>query len=244
MRYFAAHEHIYARRLAHGYAGWDDGAYDDHALRDAMFVWSSRSNALKPGARILELGCGTGALSCQLASAGYVVTGLDISSSAIAFAQTAASDRGLTVEFVAADASSWLSNSEQFDVIIDSHMLHCIALPRDRQVILGGIRGSLKKGGELWTESMLLPDSPFDGTARRMDESGVLWVRNPDAVESPDAVSVDGELWLPSRYLASSADSLIKEYGVAGLTSVEHEVVAPASAADPPDFRARFHVAE
>jgi 2-polyprenyl-3-methyl-5-hydroxy-6-metoxy-1,4-benzoquinol methylase len=99
MRYFESHEPIYAHRLASGAQGWDDGAYDAPALREQVAHWLATSPAAQPNSRILELGCGTGALSCMLSQRGFEVTGLDISQSAIAFARTVAMQRGLEARF-------------------------------------------------------------------------------------------------------------------------------------------------
>jgi cyclopropane fatty-acyl-phospholipid synthase-like methyltransferase len=222
MRYFAIHEVIYAARLAGGQDGWDEGSYDEHALRAAMQVWSSKSQALSPGARVLELGCGTGALSLQLAATGCVVTGIDISSSAIARAQSIAASRGVEVEFVSASALDWLRDTRRFDVIIDAHMLHCIATADDRSLLLNGIHGALTEDGELWTESMLRPTQVVLGDGQRIDDSGIVWVRNPSAAHSPDAVRFQEELWLPGRYLAPSAAALATELCAAGLQEIEY----------------------
>ena len=55
--------------------------------------------ALCPGARVLDLGCGSGRNSLYLAERGLAVTGVDISSIAIAQAENKAEARGLTVSF-------------------------------------------------------------------------------------------------------------------------------------------------
>ena len=52
-------------------------------LRDILTAAS-----IKPGARVLDAGCGTGDLACKLAIEGMQVTGVDLSKSAIAQAQS------------------------------------------------------------------------------------------------------------------------------------------------------------
>src|SRR5258708_13036501 len=59
-------------------AKWDAGLYDDKH----SFVWKLAAATLelldaKPGKRILDLGCGTGHLTAQIAEAGANVLGVD-----------------------------------------------------------------------------------------------------------------------------------------------------------------------
>ena len=47
--------------------GWD--------VCDAFYLGLART--LKSGARVLDLGCGTGLLACRIAEEGFAVTGVD-----------------------------------------------------------------------------------------------------------------------------------------------------------------------
>jgi|ERR1043166_2750848 SAM-dependent methyltransferase len=73
--------------------------------------------ALSPGDRILEIGCGDGALSCFLASQGFEVTGVDISPGMIDEARRRANAAGVSAQFEVADADS-LKLTEQYDGIV------------------------------------------------------------------------------------------------------------------------------
>ncbi len=73
--------------------------------------------ALLPGDRILELGCGDGALSCLLASQGFDVTGVDISEGMIEQAKTRAAQQGVNARFVIADTDGF-HPGESFDAVI------------------------------------------------------------------------------------------------------------------------------
>jgi hypothetical protein len=53
--------------------------------------------------KTIEMGCGAGNYAIYLASVGFDVTGVDISPSAIALAETNARQKGVTCKFVAAD---------------------------------------------------------------------------------------------------------------------------------------------
>ncbi len=63
--------------------------------------------ALQPGASILDVGCGTGRHSIELARKGFQVTGLDLSSGMLAQAQAKAKAAELEVELIQADATSF-----------------------------------------------------------------------------------------------------------------------------------------
>jgi 2-polyprenyl-3-methyl-5-hydroxy-6-metoxy-1,4-benzoquinol methylase len=240
VRYFESHEAIYAQRLATGAEGWDDGAYDDFALRDLISSWLATSIEINPGAKVLELGCGTGALSCMLAQLGFQVTGLDISSSAISFAQSMAFKRALSIDFKVADLCLLRNPTESFDAIIDSHVLHCIALPSERKRLLSYVSDSLTPNGEFWTETMVLGEKFQESPTRRMDDVGTVWV----AVDGPsrciDAVRHGDRWWEPMRFIASSAEALLNEFSEARLEPIEWNVAPPFESGLMADFRARL----
>lgn len=76
---------------------------------------------LSPGARILDIGCGTGRHSIELARRGYQVTGLDLSVGMLEEAQRAADRCGVEVTWIQRDATALASESDwvgRFDGVI------------------------------------------------------------------------------------------------------------------------------
>lgn len=67
--------------------------------------------------RILDIGCGTGRHSIELATRGYQVTGIDLSESQLARAKQKASARNLSINFERHDARK-LTFCAEFDLII------------------------------------------------------------------------------------------------------------------------------
>ncbi|HEX5640878.1 MAG TPA: class I SAM-dependent methyltransferase [Thermoleophilia bacterium] len=75
------------------------------SLREAAFLVDVLG--LEPGASVLDIGCGTGRHAVELARAGLVVTGLDISSGMLREARRAADAAGVDLELVQGDATTF-----------------------------------------------------------------------------------------------------------------------------------------
>ena len=72
---------------------------------------------LPQGSRILDMGCGTGRHAVELAKRGHSVTGVDLSSGMLAQAKEAASQAGVEVEWMHADATEF-ETDKSFDAAI------------------------------------------------------------------------------------------------------------------------------
>ena len=81
---------------------------------------------LKPNAKILDLGCGTGYLSRRFLSKGYHVTGLDLSQEMIqAFKESIPEPLKPQVHLIVGDAEEFLlQNQDEYNVIVLSAILH------------------------------------------------------------------------------------------------------------------------
>lgn len=73
--------------------------------------------ALPPGGLILDVGCGTGRHSIELAKRGYTVTGIDLSTEMLARAKDVSTAAGLDVEWIRADATQF-SLPNRYDAAI------------------------------------------------------------------------------------------------------------------------------
>jgi trans-aconitate methyltransferase len=124
---------------------WNAGLYDDKH----SFVWKMASGVLdlleaKPGERILDLGCGTGHLTSQIAEKGAKVLGVDRSASMVQQAR----EKYPTLQFEVMDARE-ISFAEPFDAVFSNATLHWIKEP---QKAIAGIAGVLKPGGRFVAE--------------------------------------------------------------------------------------------
>ena len=94
---------------------YDQSEFTKNTIREVDFLLEELE--LAPGASILDVGCGTGRHSIELARRGYTLTGIDLSAQMLAQAAEAAKASGVQVEWVHADATSF-SFLKQFDAAI------------------------------------------------------------------------------------------------------------------------------
>jgi trans-aconitate methyltransferase len=128
---------------------WDTAAYAAHG----RFVARLASGVVellapKAGERILDVGCGDGALTEQLAATGATVTGVDASPTMVAAARrlSATSKHPFAVDQYSATE---LPYRAQFDAAFSNAALHWI---RDAAGVLGSVRQALVPGGRFVAE--------------------------------------------------------------------------------------------
>jgi SAM-dependent methyltransferase len=99
---------------------------------------------LKPGARVLEIGCGTGQATVPLARRGFKITALDIGASMAAVAQgNLAPYPDATV--VVANFEDWPLPEEPFDLVMSATAFHWL----DPAIRVNKAADSLRAGGAL-----------------------------------------------------------------------------------------------
>jgi trans-aconitate methyltransferase len=115
--------------------------------RNARFVSDLGAKILswlnpQPGERILDLGCGDGALTMGIAAAGADVVGIDSSENML----EAARSRGLDARLMDACA---LTFSSEFDAVFSNAALHWMTQPVE---VIEGVRRALKPRGRFVAE--------------------------------------------------------------------------------------------
>jgi trans-aconitate methyltransferase len=124
---------------------WNPGLYES----SHSFVWEYGRDLLgllapQPGERILDVGCGTGQLTSEIARGGAQVVGIDSSTAMIG--QAAANFPGL--RFALQDVSA-MQYREEFDAVFSNAALHWVLRAE------GAVRAmaaALKPGGRLVAE--------------------------------------------------------------------------------------------
>jgi SAM-dependent methyltransferase len=76
--------------------------------------------------RVLDAGCGTGENALRVASLGLSVLAVDVAETALAIARAKAADRGLEVEFAAADAFQLERLGRTFETALDCGLFHAL----------------------------------------------------------------------------------------------------------------------
>ena len=117
---------------------WDPDAYDVNA----RFVSDLGAGVVElldplPGERILDLGCGDGALTQRLLEAGAEVVGIDGSAEMIAAARAAGIDAHVVDGHV-------LGFDAEFDAVFSNAALHWMTRPDE---VIAGVARALKPGG-------------------------------------------------------------------------------------------------
>lgn len=166
----------------------------DQKYAERPQIWSGNANGAlvdtmtdQPPGRALDLGCGEGGDSIWLAQNGWTVTGLDISSTALARAREAAEVRGVNDQITWAheDLSEW-QPEEEFHLISAIFLQSPIDFPREQ--ILAGLSTNVTPGGHL----LIVGHAEFPPWSRHADDDDE---KPPSATELWQALELPAEDW-------------------------------------------------
>jgi trans-aconitate methyltransferase len=126
-------------------ATWNAELYDDKH----SFVWKMAAGVLKllapqSGERILDIGCGTGHLTAQIAEAGAEVLGIDRSADMIRQAK----EKYPVLHIEVMDATE-ITMTEMFDAVFSNATLHWIKKP---ERVIAAMTKALRPGGRFVAE--------------------------------------------------------------------------------------------
>ncbi|MEV0318091.1 class I SAM-dependent methyltransferase [Streptomyces sp. NPDC050658] len=147
-----------ADRWTAGAADWWDGFYEDRSREIPFFVAKPDENLvsyldrglIEPRGRALDLGCGPGRNALHLASRGFRVDGVDLSPTAVAWAEERAHAAGADIRFHCGDAFGPAADElgGPYDLIHDSGCFHHLP-PHRRVSYLALVDRALAPGGHL-----------------------------------------------------------------------------------------------
>jgi trans-aconitate methyltransferase len=129
--------------MSHARQSWDPQQYAENA-RFVSDLGAPVLELLDPraGERILDVGCGDGALTKRLVDAGAKVIGIDASEAMVAAAQA----RGLDARVMDGHA---LSFDQEFDAVFSNAALHWLKRP---DTVIAGVHAALVPGGRFIAE--------------------------------------------------------------------------------------------
>jgi SAM-dependent methyltransferase len=144
------------------------------------FVLESKEKFLKDKdwreLKVVELGAGRGGVGLLLARLGAQVTLVDFSPTALEDAQELFRREGLKVSVKVADVGlPEVGLDESFDVMVDSHLLHCLALDPERASYFKLILDHLSPEGIFVCETMVHRKKIHIPEGFLLDEKKVLW---------------------------------------------------------------------
>lgn len=187
---------------------YDENPFAQHTSAEVEFFL--QLFPLAKGARILDVGCGTGRHALELARQGFRVTGLDFSEGMLAVAKKKADEAGLSVNWVLADALDF-----NFEEPYDAALSVCegaIGLLKQSDnaedhdaKILHNIARSLRSGGAFLLTAL----------------NGYRAIRNFRDEDTRDGI------WEPKTMLATYHDEWVLPDGVRAVPIRERLFIAP-----------------
>lgn len=126
----------------HGPAPWDIGRPQPAVAR---LVAAGRF-----AGAVLDAGCGTGENTLHIASLGLPVLGVDVAETALAIAREKADNRGIPVEFVAADAFQLERLGRSFKTVLDCGLFHTFDDDDERTRYVASLASVTEHGGTLY----------------------------------------------------------------------------------------------
>ena len=241
MKYYESHEDAYRKIKKNNLSFWGESAkksesFENFCMKEYLVTALDKIKPIS-NARVLEIGCGTGPISCFFAQQGYNVDGFDVSQTAIEIAQTNAKDRGLNIHYSVDDICSISKTmSGIYDIIIDGHCMHCITYDSDRHAALTNVFRLLKKGGYFIVDTMSIEDPSKWSHNGRLDEQGILWYEVKENYPY-DKVKFEDKYWICTRRIMSPSD-LENELKQTGFLIEHIELVKDEDIEYMADFRA------
>lgn len=97
---------------------------------------------------VLDAGCGTGENALHVAALGLPVLGVDVAETALTAARAKAEDRGISAEFLPADALKLGELGRTFDTVMDCGLFHTFDA-QEKRAYAASLASVIKPGGTL-----------------------------------------------------------------------------------------------
>ncbi|QDK46431.1 hypothetical protein DOM22_15295 [Bdellovibrio sp. ZAP7] len=221
-RYYFDHETAYVQIRKNNHVGWQKKNLEDFRctetevmLNPVIAKYFPQTNAKTA----LDLGCGSGPTAHFFDELGFITSGIDIAPSAIELANEMSAKFNRNISFEVGDVVDLERQEKSYDLIYDSHCMHCIVLEEDRDRTFKAIAKCLKPGGIFMLDTMVhQKGSDFTG-GLRYDNDYILWHKTTKG-DLAGVTEFEGELWCPQRRIYP-AEVILVELKNAGLIMKE-----------------------
>jgi len=125
---------------------------------------------------IADFGCGPGLYTTRLAERGVRLTGIDFSENSLQYAQKAAAEKGLKVNYVHANYLDF-DTTDRFDLIIMIMCDFCVLSPGQRKKLLSKFYSLLKPGGSVLLDvhSLIYFDQREESATYELNQLNGFW---------------------------------------------------------------------
>jgi SAM-dependent methyltransferase len=137
---------------------------------------------------VLDAGCGTGENALHVASLGLPVLGVDVAGTALAIARAKADDRGIDVEFAAADALHLDRLGRRFRTVLDCGLFHTLD-GDERPGYVASLASVTEPGGTLYV--LCFSDEGPDAGPHPVRQGGLRAAFDPRAGWEVAAIEPD-----------------------------------------------------
>ena len=188
---------------------------DEEARRQVDFLLASMD--IPSSCEVLDLGCGDGRHSLELARRGYRVTGLDLSKELLERARRRTAEEGLDINFIQGDMRDPPGVSA-FDLVVNFFTsFGYFQEDRENARVLEAIARSLRPGGRflmdyLNREYVISTIVPADSrTVEGMEVEQRRWISG-DPSETGGHVRINKQVWIREDGAERSYDESVRMY--------------------------------
>ncbi|RLK33666.1 SAM-dependent methyltransferase [Cupriavidus plantarum] len=134
-----------------------------HDAQEAKYAHIVETLQLRPGMRVLEIGCGWGGFAMHAARRGIHVRGVTISNAQLALARERVAQAGLGdhIDLALCDYRDLPARGDRYDAVVSIEMFEAVGEPYWRKYF-DIVRGCLRPGGQAVIQTITIADAHFD----------------------------------------------------------------------------------
>ena len=214
-----------------------DPASRNKNFMDKSIHWIVQRFNIKGSCRILDLGCGPGLYTHELAKTDAQITGVDVSTNSIEYASRRAKEEYLDIEYINANYVT-CDFKRKYNLITLIYDDYCVLSPSDRNILLEKIHSSLEEDGVFLVD--VLSMKHFDQIQERQScshvKDGGFWSPNEHFVfeniykyeaekvilEKSTVVEENGTLTIHNYLKCFELDEILRELSGHGFQTIEY----------------------